>query len=110
MMVQQLSSEKRNICICMDSSLVTTRRNMLERRLHAGQKLCPLLQIHNPIQHQLVRRRIPINRKIRNPHRLESHALRPRRDIRLPFLSRPGCPTADLLEPNLDHGVEENVF
>jgi len=76
--------------------------------------LCTLLQIHNPVQHNLVVRRIPVHGKVRNPHCLEPHALRSGLDAvffkGLPILCRPGGALADVVEAHLNHGVGVDVF
>ena len=77
-------------------------------------KLCTLLQVHNPVQHNLVVRRIPVHGKVRNPHRLEPHALRSGLDAvffaGLAVLCRPGSTLADVVEAHLDHGVGVDIF
>jgi len=76
--------------------------------------LCTLLQVHNPVQHNFVVRRIPVHGKVRNPHRLEPHALRSGLDTvffkGLPVLCRPGSALADVVEAHLNHGVGVDIF
>ena len=72
--------------------------------------LCALLQIHNPIQHNLIIRRIPIHGKVGNPHGLEPHAFRSCLLAGLPVLCWPGSPTTNVFKSHLNHGIGEDIL
>lgn len=72
--------------------------------------LCALLQIHNPVQHNLIIRRIPIHGKVGNPHGLEPHAFRSCLLAGFPVLCWPGSPTTNVLKAHLNHGIGEDIL
>ena len=72
--------------------------------------LCALLQIHNPVQNNLIIHRIPIHGKVGNPHGLEPHAFRSCLLTGLPVLCRPGSPTTDVFKAHLNHGIGEDIL
>lgn len=83
------------------------------------------LQAYNPVQNQIVLRRLSINAEVGHAHSLESNRFRPRGCLldstfwaafscvyKLLFtrFSGPRCPLSDFFESTFNHGMREDLF